>query len=61
MITRAQVASLVEKLDKNLITLKEAKEYAKVFGSKAQGRTREQFSRALCRELAESERNHDVR
>lgn len=51
MQTRQQASEIVEKLDRNQVSLKVAKEFAKRFGFKSDGRTKEQFIRALFAQL----------
>lgn len=55
-IDRQTVQTIVMKLDTGAVTLKEAKDFAKRFGAKPEGRTKAQFIKALFRQL-QSERS----
>jgi hypothetical protein len=52
MMTRDTYQLIVTKLDQNAISLKEAKAYAARFGSKANGRTKQAFIKALAADVA---------
>lgn len=49
---RATLQTITTKLDTKALTLKEAKEFAKRFGAKVEGRTRDQFLKSLARQVA---------
>ena len=50
---RQTFQTIITKLDTKVITLKEAKEFAKRLGATPEGRTKEQFIRSLYRQLSQ--------
>lgn len=57
ILTRANAQTIISNLDRNLMTLKAAKNYYAAYGVKMAGNTKERFIKNLIK--ATKEANHD--
>ena len=55
MLTPATVQTIVENLDRNLMTLSAAKNYFTAYGLESPGQTKQAFIRNLCRLAAQKD------
>ena len=54
ILTRATMQSIITNLDRNLMTLKAAKNYFSAYGVEIKGRTKEQFIKNLSKAVSDS-------